>query len=59
LRHVLKFQPRRAKHHAKSDRRCLSANSGSLMTLLGLSPLISDCFSLFLLTDVYWAVSVV
>jgi hypothetical protein len=33
LRHVLKFQPRRAKHHAKRDRRCRSANSGRLMTL--------------------------
>ena len=32
LRHVLKFQPRRAKHHAKRDRRCRSANSGRLMT---------------------------
>jgi hypothetical protein len=38
LRHVLKFQPRRAKHHAKRDRRCRSANSGRLMTLLDLSP---------------------
>jgi hypothetical protein len=38
LRHVLKFQPRRAKHHAKRDRRCRSANSGRLMTLLELSP---------------------
>jgi hypothetical protein len=27
LRHVLKFQPYRAKHHAKRDRRCRSANS--------------------------------
>jgi transposase len=27
LRHVLKFQPRRAKHHAKRVRRCQSANS--------------------------------
>ena len=34
----LKFQPRRAKHHAKRDRRCRSANSGPLMTLLDLSP---------------------
>jgi hypothetical protein len=32
LRHVLKFQPRRTKHHAKHDRRCRSANSGRLMT---------------------------
>jgi hypothetical protein len=32
LRHVLKFQPRRAKHHAKRVRRCRSANSGRLMT---------------------------
>jgi hypothetical protein len=34
LCHVLKLQPRRAKHHAKRDRRCRSANSGRLMTLL-------------------------
>jgi hypothetical protein len=32
LRHVLTFQPRRAKHHAKRDRPCRSANSGRLMT---------------------------
>jgi hypothetical protein len=38
LRHVLKFQPRRAKHHAKRVRRCRSTNSGRLMTLLDLSP---------------------
>jgi hypothetical protein len=38
LRHVLKFQPRRAKHHAKHDRWCRSTNSGRLMTLLDLSP---------------------
>ena len=38
LHHVLKFQPRRAKHHAKRDRRCRSTNSGRLMTLLDLSP---------------------
>jgi hypothetical protein len=38
LRHVLKFQPRRAKHYAKCDRRCRSANSGRLMTLLDLNP---------------------
>jgi hypothetical protein len=38
LRHVLKFQPRRAKHHPKCDRRCRSDNSGRLMTLLDLSP---------------------
>jgi hypothetical protein len=38
LRHVLKFQPRRAKHHAKRDRRCRSTNSRRLMTLLDLSP---------------------
>jgi hypothetical protein len=38
LRHVLKFQPRRAKHHAKRARRCRSTNSGRLMTLLDLSP---------------------
>jgi hypothetical protein len=38
LHYVLKFQPRRAKHHAKCDRRCRSANSGRLMTLLDLSP---------------------
>jgi hypothetical protein len=38
MRHVLKFQPRRAKHHAKCVRRCRSANSGRLMTLLDLSP---------------------
>jgi hypothetical protein len=36
--HVLKFQPRRAKYHAKRDRRCRSTNSGRLMTLLDLSP---------------------
>ena len=34
LRHVLKFQPCRAKHHAKHVRQCRSANSGCLMTLL-------------------------
>jgi hypothetical protein len=38
MRPVLKFQPRRAKHHAKRVRRCRSANSGRLMTLLDLSP---------------------
>jgi hypothetical protein len=38
LHHVLKFQPRRAKHHAKRDRRCRYTNSGRLMTLLDLSP---------------------
>jgi hypothetical protein len=38
LRHVLKFHPLRAKHHAKRDRRCRSANSGRLMTLFDLSP---------------------
>jgi hypothetical protein len=38
LTHVLRFQPRRAKHHAKRDRRCRSANSGRLMSLLDLSP---------------------
>jgi hypothetical protein len=38
LRHVLKFQPRRAKHHGKRDRRCRSANSERLMILLDLSP---------------------
>jgi hypothetical protein len=32
LRHVLKFQPRRANHHAKRDRRCRSDSSGRLMT---------------------------
>ena len=37
VRHVLKFQPCRAKHHAKRVRRCQSANSGRLMTLLDLS----------------------
>ena len=37
LRHVLKFQPCRAKHHTKRVRRCQSANSGRLMTLLDLS----------------------
>ena len=37
LRHVLKFQPRRAKHHAKCVRRYRSA-SGRSMTLLALSP---------------------
>ena len=36
LRHALKFQPCRAKHHAKRVHRCWSANSGSLMTLLDL-----------------------
>jgi hypothetical protein len=30
--------PCRAKHHAKRVRRCRSANSGRLMTLLDLSP---------------------
>jgi hypothetical protein len=34
LRHVLKFQPCRAKHHAKRDRRCRSANSGRVTTIL-------------------------
>jgi hypothetical protein len=38
LRHVLKFQPHLAKHYAKRDRQCRSANSGRLMTLLDLSP---------------------
>jgi hypothetical protein len=38
LRHDLKSQPCRAKHHAKRDRRCRSVNSGRLMTLLDLSP---------------------
>ena len=38
LRHVLNFQPRRAKHHAKRVRRYRSANSGCLMTLFDLSP---------------------
>jgi hypothetical protein len=33
MRHVLKFQPRRAKHHAKRVRRCRCANSRCLMTL--------------------------
>jgi hypothetical protein len=42
LCHVLKFQPRRAKHHAKRVCRCRSANSGGLLTLLDLFPLISD-----------------
>jgi hypothetical protein len=37
LPHVLKFQLRSAKHHAKRDRRCWSANSGRIMTLLDLS----------------------
>jgi hypothetical protein len=34
LRHVLKFQAHRAKHHAKRVRRCRSTNSGRLMILL-------------------------
>jgi hypothetical protein len=38
VRHVLKFQPRRAKHHAKRVSRYRSTNSGRLMTLLDLSP---------------------
>ena len=38
LRHVLKFQPRRTKHHAIRVCRCRSANSGRLVTLLDLSP---------------------
>jgi hypothetical protein len=38
LLHVLKFQPRRTKHHAKRDRQCRSANSERLMTLIDLSP---------------------
>jgi hypothetical protein len=38
LRHVLKYQPRPARHHAKRDRRCRSTNSWRLMTLLDLSP---------------------
>jgi hypothetical protein len=37
ITHVLKFQPRRAKHHAKRDHRCRSANSGRIITLLDLS----------------------
>jgi hypothetical protein len=40
LRHVLKFQLRRAKHHAKRDRRYRFTNSERLLTL----PLISDGF---------------
>jgi hypothetical protein len=38
LRHVLKFQSHRAKHHAKRVRRCRSSKNGRLMTLLDLSP---------------------
>jgi hypothetical protein len=38
LRHVLKYQPRRAKHHAKRNRWFRSTNSGRLMTLIDLSP---------------------
>jgi hypothetical protein len=38
IRHVFKFQPRRAKHHGKRDRRCRSASSGRLMILIDLSP---------------------
>jgi hypothetical protein len=41
LRHVLKFKTRRAKHHATRDRRCRSANSGSLMTLVDFNTV--DC----------------
>ena len=41
LRHVLKFKTRRAKHHATRDRRCRSANSGSLMTLVDFNT--ADC----------------
>jgi hypothetical protein len=37
LCHVLKFQSRHAKHHAKRDGRCRSTNSGRLMTILDLS----------------------
>jgi hypothetical protein len=48
LRHVLKFQPRRAKHHIKRDYRCRSANSGRLMTHLDLSP--TDFRHLFILS---------
>jgi hypothetical protein len=36
LRPVLKFQPRRAKHHANRDCRCRSTNSERLMTLFDL-----------------------
>ena len=38
LYHVLIFQPRRAKHHAKRVSQCQSAKSGRLMTLLDSSP---------------------
>ena len=38
LCHVLKFQPHRAKHHAKRVHRCRSTNSGRLMTLFDLRP---------------------
>ena len=43
LRHVLKFQPRRAKHHAKRVRWCRSANSGHLMDLLDWFQTVSNC----------------
>ena len=43
LRHILKFQPRRAKRHAKRDRRCRSDNSGRLMTLLDWFQTVSNC----------------
>ena len=38
MRHVLKFQSRRAKHHAKRVRQCRSTNSGRLRTLIDFSP---------------------
>ena len=38
MRHVLTFQQRRAKLHAKRDRRCRFTNSGRLMTLFDLIP---------------------
>ena len=37
-RHVLKFQPRLAKHHRKRILLCLSINRGRLITLLEASP---------------------
>ena len=43
LRHILKFQLRRAKRHAKRDRRCRPDNSGRLLTLLDWYQTVSNC----------------
>ena len=43
LRHVLRFQPHRAKHYAKRVRWCWSANSEHLMALLDWFQTVSNC----------------